>query len=96
MAQDPALMIDQTNFVVPLKPNATKNLYKTASEITLPDNDQLERFRAYIGGSKVGDVAVQEETSKVSHHCFPVDSLLIAILNPTVYRGRLRQEKGYS
>jgi hypothetical protein len=45
---------------------ARRRLYRPLTDISLPPSEKLNLFRRLVGGAKVGNVAVGEETGKVS------------------------------
>lgn len=54
-----------TNVPVRVASENVSNMYKLQDEIRLPSPETLEAFRALVGGSKIGNVTVSEESAQV-------------------------------
>lgn len=53
-----------------LKPHTSgkdSDLFKPLDQVNLPDEQVLEQWRDFIGGSKIGTVTVEDETAQVSY-----------------------------
>lgn len=47
-------------------PSPQLAFYKRRSEITLPEPDVLESFRAFVCGAKLGNLGIDEDVSQAS------------------------------
>ncbi|KAJ7582490.1 putative alanine racemase-domain-containing protein [Mycena floridula] len=56
----------QTTVNVPLRPkgSSSETVYKASDQISLPTPEKLQLFREFVGGSKVGNVSIGEETGQ--------------------------------
>ncbi|KAI0811039.1 putative alanine racemase-domain-containing protein [Irpex lacteus] len=65
----------KTDIVIPLKADtaSSSSLYKSASDITLPDVEDLKAFRDLVVGSRAGKVQVTEATSQYIQQDFVRD-----------------------
>jgi hypothetical protein len=55
--------------MIPLRPALSSPelaFYKSRSEITLPEPDVLQAFRAFVCGAKVGSMEIKEDMSEAS------------------------------
>ncbi|KAF8582223.1 hypothetical protein K439DRAFT_1635531 [Ramaria rubella] len=77
----------ETQLYIPMECKITKDCFRSAEGIRLPSLARLESFRNLLGGAKIGDVKVTEETSEVAdfvkerrrNNAMTADDLMIRI-----------------